>query len=67
MHIDRAHVSRIERGIANITILNIAEVAKVLECEWADLFDKRAAGEFAASLKTRSPRVVRRRGQGRKR
>ncbi len=67
MKIDRAHISRIERGLANITILNIAQAARVLECEWAELFDKRAAVEFAASLKGGSPRTIGNRKPARKR
>jgi transcriptional regulator with XRE-family HTH domain len=57
MKLGRAHVSSIERGHGNVTLATVDAVAKVLKCEWDDLLDKQAARAFAASSKTKAPRV----------
>ncbi|OJW28019.1 MAG: hypothetical protein BGO51_12940 [Rhodospirillales bacterium 69-11] len=57
MKLGRAHVSSIERGQGNVTLVTVAAVAKVLRCEWADLFDVTSAREFAASATTKAPRI----------
>lgn len=36
--IDRSHMGKIERGERNVTFLNIARIAKALECKPSDLF-----------------------------
>jgi len=53
----RAHVSSIERGQGNVTLTTVDAVAKVLRCEWAELFDVQAARSFAASSTTNAPRI----------
>lgn len=53
----RAHVGNIERGEGNITLATVDAVAKVLRCEWADLFDVQAARSFAAGSVTDAPRI----------
>ena len=35
--IDRSHMGKIERGERNVTFLNIARIAKALECKPSDL------------------------------
>jgi transcriptional regulator with XRE-family HTH domain len=35
--IDRSHMGKIERGERNVTFLNIARVAKALQCKTSDL------------------------------
>lgn len=35
--IDRSHMGKIERGERNVTFLNIARVAKALQCKPSDL------------------------------
>ena len=57
MKLGRAHVSSIERGQGNVTLVTVAAVAKVLRCEWADLFDVASAREFTASATTKAPRI----------
>jgi DNA-binding XRE family transcriptional regulator len=37
-HIDRAHISRLERGRPNTTVLHLAKLAQGLGVEMADLF-----------------------------
>jgi len=58
MQLERAHFSRAERGVQNVTLKTIDKVSRILGCEWSDLFDKKAALEFAATLTTRAPRVA---------
>lgn len=35
--IDRSHMGKIERGERNVTFLNIARIAKALQCKPSDL------------------------------
>ena len=37
-HIDRAHMSRLERGCKNASVLHLAKLARGLDVEIADLF-----------------------------
>jgi len=67
MQLERAHFSRAERGVQNVTLKTVDKVSRILGCEWSDLFDKKAAREFAATLKTRAPRVAKPKIASRKR
>ncbi len=58
MGVDRAHVSSMERGQQNVTLLTLAQVAKALNIEPMALLDFRAnALAIPASLK--APRKAR--------
>jgi transcriptional regulator with XRE-family HTH domain len=57
MQLERAHFGRLETGVQNATLMTLDRVARVLDCEWAELLDKRAAMDFAASLRTTAPRA----------
>lgn len=35
--IDRSHMGKIERGERNVTILNLARIAKALNCKLSDM------------------------------
>lgn len=35
--IDRSHMGKIERGERNVTILNVAKIAKAFDCKLSDL------------------------------
>lgn len=48
--IDRTHVSRIERGIENPTVLVLSRLAGALEADIAELFRKPKPGEPAPAL-----------------
>jgi len=67
MQLERAHFSRAERGVQNVTLKTVDKVSRILGCEWSDLFDKKAAQDFAATLTTRAPRVAKRKAVPRKR
>ena len=56
MGVDRAHVSSMERGQQNVTLLTIWQAAQALECRSADLLveDGAASAEFDAA--TKAPR-----------
>jgi Predicted transcriptional regulators len=43
--IDRTHISRIERGVENPTILVLERIAGALGCEIANLFERPKVGE----------------------
>ena len=58
MQLERAHFSRAERGVQNVTLKTIDKVSRILGCEWSDLFDKKAASAYAATLTTKAPRVA---------
>lgn len=57
MQLERAHFGRLETGVQNATLVTLDRVARVLDCEWTDLLDKRAAMDFAATLRTTAPRA----------
>ena len=57
MELGRAHVSSIERGQGNVTLTTVDAVARVLQCEWSELFDVEAASAFAATSTTSAPRI----------
>ena len=37
--LDRSCIERIERGERNVTLLNLLRIARVLDCELAELFE----------------------------
>ena len=41
--LDRAYYGRIERGLVNVSALNLLKIAKVLKVDVGDFFPKRAA------------------------
>ncbi len=43
MGVDRAHVSSMERGQQNVTLLTLWQAAQALECRAADFLDEKAA------------------------
>ena len=67
MQLERAHFSRAERGVQNVTLKTVDKVSRILGCEWGDLFDKKAASDFAATLTTKAPRVAKPKTASRKR
>jgi transcriptional regulator with XRE-family HTH domain len=67
MQLERAHFSRTERGMQNVTLKTIDKVSRILGCEWSDLFDKKAALDFAAAQTTKAPRVAKPKIASRKR
>jgi transcriptional regulator with XRE-family HTH domain len=67
MQLERAHFSRAERGRQNVTLKTIDKVSRILGCQWSDLFDEKAALDFAASLTTKAPRVAKAKTVSRKR
>jgi transcriptional regulator with XRE-family HTH domain len=67
MQLERAHFSRAERGMQNVTLKTVDKVSRILGCEWSELFDKKAALDFAATLTTKAPRVAKLKIASRKR
>ena len=67
MNLERAHFGRIEQGVQNVTLDTVDRVSRILNCEWGELFDKRAAAEFAGTMRTKAPRTVNRKATKRKR
>jgi len=57
MDVDRAHVSSMERGHQNVTLLTLWQAAEALGCRAADFLDERGASAVTpASLKKKAPR-----------
>jgi transcriptional regulator with XRE-family HTH domain len=52
MGVDRAHVSSMERGLQNVTLLTVWQAAQALGCRPAAFLDENAQGlDLAASMK----------------
>jgi len=58
MDVDRAHVSSMERGQQNITLLTLWEAAQALGVKPAALFDESAASPPSAVKAPRKKRVT---------
>ena len=57
MGVDRAHVSSMERGQQNVTLVTIWQAAQALECRAANLLDEDAAAKSAGPSSTaKAPR-----------
>jgi transcriptional regulator with XRE-family HTH domain len=60
MGVDRAHVSSMERGQQNVTLLTVWQVAEALGCRSAELLDERAAALPPSESAATAPRRKRR-------
>lgn len=60
MDVDRAHVSSMERGQQNITLLTLWEASQALGVKPAALFDDAPASPPSTAKAPRKPQVVRR-------
>lgn len=56
MGVDRAHVSSMERGQQNVTLLTIHEAAEALGCRSADLLDESGPALKAPPRGVKAPR-----------
>ena len=57
MGVDRAHVSSMERGAQNVTLLTVWQAAQALNCRPATLLDEEgAAAARQLSATTKAPR-----------
>jgi transcriptional regulator with XRE-family HTH domain len=57
MGVDRAHVSSMERGQQNVTLLTVWQAAQALGCRPAEFLDENsAATEGASDLAAKAPR-----------
>ncbi len=56
MGVDRAHISSMERGQQNVTILIAWQAAQALGCRTADLFDESMAGSDGPAAGVKAPR-----------
>ena len=57
MGVDRAHVSGMERGLQNVTLLTLWQAAQALGCRASQLLDERNEMESAATQSgARAPR-----------
>ena len=56
MGVDRAHVSSMERGQQNVTLLTLLEVAQALGCRAKDLLDEEVVKSAKSNATAKAPR-----------
>ena len=56
MGVDRAHISSMERGQQNVTLLTIWEVAQALGRNPTELLDEKGATDAGSAINAKAPR-----------
>lgn len=56
MGVDRAHVSSMERGQQNVTLLTLWQAAQALGCRAMDFLDEEAVSRVAPGTAAKAPR-----------